>query len=29
VRRHTRNSILRQFERRLGNDASAEREAAL
>jgi len=29
VRRHTRDSILRQFERRLGHDAEAEREAAL
>src|SRR5216684_2760826 len=29
VRRHTRDSILRQFERRLGNDAEAERAAAL
>ncbi|MEA2979394.1 MAG: 2-oxo-4-hydroxy-4-carboxy-5-ureidoimidazoline decarboxylase [Alphaproteobacteria bacterium] len=29
VRRHTRDSILRQFERRLANDADAEREAAL
>ena len=29
VRRHTRDSILRQFERRLGNDAAAERAAAL
>src|SRR5437764_807001 len=29
VRRHTRDSILRQFERRLGNDADAERAAAL
>ncbi|MET0866507.1 MAG: 2-oxo-4-hydroxy-4-carboxy-5-ureidoimidazoline decarboxylase [Pseudorhodoplanes sp.] len=29
VRRHTRDSILRQFERRLGNDEAAERQAAL
>ena len=29
VRRHTRNSILTQFERRLKNDANAERIAAL
>ena len=29
VRRHTRDSILRQFEKRLGNDAEAERAAAL
>jgi 2-oxo-4-hydroxy-4-carboxy-5-ureidoimidazoline decarboxylase len=29
VRRHTRDSILRQFERRLGNDEAAERKAAL
>lgn len=29
VRRHTRDSILRQFERRLANDAEAERKAAL
>jgi 2-oxo-4-hydroxy-4-carboxy-5-ureidoimidazoline decarboxylase len=29
VRRHTRDSILRQFERRLGNDPDAERAAAL
>jgi 2-oxo-4-hydroxy-4-carboxy-5-ureidoimidazoline decarboxylase len=29
VRRHTRDSILRQFERRLSLDADAEREAAL
>jgi len=29
VRRHTRDSILRQFERRLGNDAPAEQAAAL
>ncbi len=29
VRRHTRDSILRQFERRLGNDAAAERAQAL
>jgi 2-oxo-4-hydroxy-4-carboxy-5-ureidoimidazoline decarboxylase len=29
VRRHTRDSILRQFERRLSNDADTEREAAL
>lgn len=29
VRRHTRDSILRQFERRLSNDADAERKAAL
>jgi 2-oxo-4-hydroxy-4-carboxy-5-ureidoimidazoline decarboxylase len=29
VRRHTRDSILRQFERRLGNDAAAEQTAAL
>jgi 2-oxo-4-hydroxy-4-carboxy-5-ureidoimidazoline decarboxylase len=29
VRRHTRDSILCQFERRLGNDAAAERAAAL
>jgi 2-oxo-4-hydroxy-4-carboxy-5-ureidoimidazoline decarboxylase len=29
VRRHTRDSILRQFERRLANDAATEREAAL
>ena len=29
VRRHTRDSILRQFERRLAHDAEAEREAAL
>ena len=29
VRRHTRDSILRQFERRLSNDAAAERTAAL
>ena len=29
VRRHTRDSILRQFERRLAHDAGAEREAAL
>jgi 2-oxo-4-hydroxy-4-carboxy-5-ureidoimidazoline decarboxylase len=29
VRRHTRDSILRQFERRLSNDAAAERAAAL
>src|SRR3954468_16080998 len=29
VRRHTRDSILRQFERRLAHDSNAEREAAL
>jgi 2-oxo-4-hydroxy-4-carboxy-5-ureidoimidazoline decarboxylase len=29
VRRHTRDSILRQFERRLGHDLDAERAAAL
>ena len=29
VRRHTRDSILRQFERRLGNDVAAERAQAL
>lgn len=29
VRRHTRDSILRQFENRLANDAEAERKAAL
>jgi 2-oxo-4-hydroxy-4-carboxy-5-ureidoimidazoline decarboxylase len=29
VRRHTKDSILRQFERRLRNDSAAEREAAL
>ena len=29
VRRHGKDSILREFERRLGNDAAAEREAAL
>jgi len=29
VRRHTRDSILEQFERRLHNDAAAERAAAL
>jgi 2-oxo-4-hydroxy-4-carboxy-5-ureidoimidazoline decarboxylase len=29
VRRHTRDSILRQFERRLGNDAESERARAL
>ena len=29
VRRHTRDSILRQFERRLANDADTERETAL
>jgi 2-oxo-4-hydroxy-4-carboxy-5-ureidoimidazoline decarboxylase len=29
VRRHTRDSILRQFERRLAHDAKAEREVAL
>ena len=29
VRRHTRDSILRQFERRLAHDGEAEREAAL
>ena len=29
VRRHTRSSILRQFERRLSNDAATERAAAL
>ena len=29
VRRHTRDSILRQFERRLGHDHTAERAAAL
>jgi len=29
VRRHTRDSILAQFERRLGNDAAQERAAAL
>ena len=29
VRRHTRNSILEQFERRLDNDAEAERARAL
>jgi 2-oxo-4-hydroxy-4-carboxy-5-ureidoimidazoline decarboxylase len=29
VRRHTRDSILRQFERRLAHDVAAEREAAL
>src|SRR6185312_5025621 len=29
VRRHTRDSILRQFERRLAHDTAAEREAAL
>ena len=29
VRRHTRDSILRQFERRLSNDAQSERKAAL
>jgi 2-oxo-4-hydroxy-4-carboxy-5-ureidoimidazoline decarboxylase len=29
VRRHTRDSILRQFKRRLAHDSDAEREAAL
>lgn len=29
VRRHTRDSILRQFEKRLANDADTERKAAL
>ena len=29
VRRHTRDSILRQFERRLSNDADTERKTAL
>ena len=29
VRRHTRDSILRQFERRLANDADTERKTAL
>ncbi len=29
VRRHTRDSILRQFERRLSNDMDAERQAAM
>ncbi len=29
VRRHTKDSILRQFERRLANDAAAEEKAAL
>jgi len=29
VRRHTKDSILREFERRLRNDATAEKEAAL
>jgi 2-oxo-4-hydroxy-4-carboxy-5-ureidoimidazoline decarboxylase len=29
VRRHTRDSILREFERRLGHDAETERERAL
>ncbi len=29
VRRHTKDSILRQFERRLQNDPAAERDAAL
>ena len=29
VRRHTRDSILAQFERRLGNDIAAERDRAL
>jgi 2-oxo-4-hydroxy-4-carboxy-5-ureidoimidazoline decarboxylase len=29
VRRHTRDSILRQFERRLAHDMAAERQAAL
>jgi 2-oxo-4-hydroxy-4-carboxy-5-ureidoimidazoline decarboxylase len=29
VRRHGKESILRQFERRLGNDGAAERDAAL
>src|SRR5690606_21473864 len=29
VRRHTRDSILRQFERRLANDPDTERQAAL
>ena len=29
VRRHTRDSILREFERRLRNDPAAERQAAL
>jgi 2-oxo-4-hydroxy-4-carboxy-5-ureidoimidazoline decarboxylase len=29
VRRHGKESILREFERRLGNDAAAERQAAL
>jgi 2-oxo-4-hydroxy-4-carboxy-5-ureidoimidazoline decarboxylase len=29
VRRHTRDSVLRQYERRLRNDAAAERQAAL
>ena len=29
MRRHTRNSILRNFERRLGNDLAAERAQAL
>jgi len=29
VRRHTRDSILRQFERRLAHDAETERDAAL
>jgi 2-oxo-4-hydroxy-4-carboxy-5-ureidoimidazoline decarboxylase len=29
VRRHGKESILRQFEQRLGNDGAAEREAAL
>ncbi len=29
VRRHTRDSILRQFERRLSNDVDTERKTAL
>jgi 2-oxo-4-hydroxy-4-carboxy-5-ureidoimidazoline decarboxylase len=29
VRRHGKESILREFERRLGNDAAGERQAAL
>jgi 2-oxo-4-hydroxy-4-carboxy-5-ureidoimidazoline decarboxylase len=29
VRRHTRDSILKEFERRLGNDTETERKAAL
>lgn len=29
VRRHTRDSLLRQFERRVGNDPAAEQSAAL